>query len=419
MNEHTTGGNESEGRPVTAGQRRPGPPSWRRLATAGALAGAIALLAGCGSSDDTTTSTAATSSATASESDAGTNPKQAAKDFVAANSDLENLDWPKPPDEPYDPGKGKIGIVTTGLTGSGAVEMGKEAVRAAKAAGWEPTEPLDGKFTPSVQSGLVQRLVAEKVDAIVLISIQPGTIATAVNAAIDAGIPITNVYSANDKEFKTWGGPVTTVTQDGRATGEAIAAYIAANSDGETRVDVVGNDPGFPILQERTAGLKAGLEKYCPECELKVTQLSAGDLAKPGPPAFSALLSSNPAGTLDWVVGGPADPFGELIMKTVEQQGRTDIKMVGADSSPTVLENLSEGGTTKANILAGYRYAAWAGVEQAIRQHVGLEPWRADTIPGAFITSENVQEVLSQLPKYYAPPSFDYEAMFNELWSGQ
>lgn len=394
--------------------------TWRSLVACALLVCIVAVVAGCGSDSDSGSSgTTASTEAETTGGEGGTAAQEEAKEFVEENSDLENLDWPEPPDEPYDPGKGKIGIIIAGAGGSGSVEMGKEAVRAAKAAGWEPTEPLDGQFTPSVASGLVQQLVAEKVDAIYMDSTQPENIASAVNAATEAGIPIACAYCQSGPEFKSFGGPVPMVTQNGVEGGEFVAAYIGANSEGPTSVKLVGDDPAFPILVERSDGLEQGLEKYCPECEFETVKLTAAELAEPGPPAFSALLSKNPPGTLDWVVGGPADPFGGLMMNTAEQQGRTEIQMVGMDAAPEVLENLSKGGVTKADTIAGYRYAAWAAVEQAIRQSVGLKPWKADNMPHAFITKDNVADTLAQLPQYYQPPAFDYEKMFEELWSGK
>jgi ABC-type sugar transport system substrate-binding protein len=300
---------------------------------------------------------------------------------------------------------------------TGCVEMGNEAAKAAKAAGWEPTEPLDGKATPSVQSGLINQLVAEKVGGIVLVAIQPENVAAAIKGATEAGIPVADLYTPRDKDS----GGVTLVNQDGVETGEFLAHYIAAeaNPEGPTKVEVVGDDPAFKVVTERVEGIEAGLEKYCPECELHITPLSASEQAKPGPPAFSALLASNPPGTLEWVIGGPSDSFAEPMMATAEQQGRTEIKMLGTDSSPKVLENLAEGGITQADTFSAYRYAGWAGVDEVIRQAVGLKPWNAEKLPYAYITKENVNEATADLPQWYTPPSFDYEAMFKKLWSGK
>lgn len=395
--------------------------SWRGLAAFALLLAIVAVVAGCGSgggsssNSEESTTAAPTETETGSTSEAGSGAKAEAEEFVAEHSDMEAMEWPQPPDEPYNPGKGKIGIVSCSSTASGCVEMSKEAEKAAAAAGWEATEPLDGKFTPSVQSGLINQLVAEKVDAIALITVQPETVSSAIHAALEAGIPVTDVYTPKDKDSTG----VTLITQDGIETGEYIGTYIAAHAAGKTRVDIAGDDPAFPILVERTEGVESSLEKFCPECEVHVTHVSGEELAKPGPPAFAALLSSNPMGTLEWVVGGPADPFGEPMLKTAEQQGRTDIKWFGVDSSPAVLENMAAGGIVQADTFSAYRYAGWAAVEQAIRQVAGLKPWPAENLPIAYITNENVSEALSTLPLRYTPLSFDYEQKFKELWSGK
>lgn len=394
--------------------------TWRGMAVFALLLGVVAIAAGCGSNGSSESSggtTASTEGESGSGEGSASSLQQESKEYVAEHSDLETMEWPEPPAEPYDPGKGKIGIVMCASVATGCVEMGKEAVRAAKAAGWEPTEPLDGKATPSVQSGLIDRLVAEKVDAIVLVAIQPEAVAAAIHSAVEAGIPVSDLYTPKDKDSNG----VTLVTQNGEETGEFLARYIAANAnaEGSTRVDVVGGDPAFKVLTERVAGVEHGLEKYCPECEMHLTHYSASEQTQPGPPSFSALLASNPPGTLEWVIGGPSDSFAEPILATAEQQGRTEIQMLGTDSSPKVLENLAEGGITKADTFSAYRYAGWAGVEEVIRQAIGLEPWNAEKLPFAYVTPENVEEAMADLPQWYTPPAFDYEKKFEELWSGK
>lgn len=387
------------------------------------LLGVIGVAAGCGSSGSSSGSSSASNEGSATpasaEADGGeegaSQLQQESKEYVAEHSNLDDMAWPEPPAEPYDPGSGKVGIVMCAAVATGCVEMGNEAVKAAKAAGWEPTEPLDGKATPSVQSGLINQLVAEKVGGIVLVAIQPETVSAAIHSAVEAGIPVADLYTPKDQAS----AGVTLVNQDGVETGEFLAHYIAANAEGETRVDVVGNDPAFKVVTERVEGIEAGLEKYCPECELHITALSASEQAKPGPPAFSALLASNPPGTLEWVIGGPSDSFAEPMLATAEQQGRKEIKMLGTDSSPKVLENLAEGGITQADTFSAYRYAGWAGVDEVIRQAAGLKPWNAEKLPYAYITKENVNEATADLPQWYTPPSFDYEAMFKKLWSGK
>jgi ABC-type sugar transport system substrate-binding protein len=297
--------------------------------------------------------------------------------------------------------------------------MGEEAIKAANAAGWEPTEVLDGEFNPAVQSKRIQQLVQEKVDAIVLISIQPETVAGPINEAIEAGIPITDIYTSPDKQFKSWGEPMTMVTSSGVEQGEFVGTYIAANVGEMKKVTVLGDSPEFPILEERVDGLEKALGEQCPDCTIDVTQMASAELAKPGPPPLNALLSTNPVGSLEWFVGGPTDPYGSVMMETIEQLGRDDLKMVGIDTAATMLENLSEGGVVQADVYSPFRYAAWAGVEMVIRESVGLKPWKADRLPPGYIVADNVEEALSEAPKSFNTPGFDYEAIFEELWSGK
>ena len=388
--------------------------------------GVAACGGGSSSSDTSAESTEATptaeetSSAAGESSEGAAGPgKAAAEKVVEEAADIKALKYPKPPAEPYDPGTGKIAVITCGTVGAqGCVEMGNEAIAAAKAAGWEPTELLDGEFNPSVESGLIQQQLTENVDAIVLISIEPEPVAAAIEAAAKAGVPVAGVFLEPAKGFPEEGGPVTFVRSDPFKEGEVMAAYVAANSEGPTRVDIVTDASTFVSVGMNKTGFEEASERFCPECEVHYTPSPASEAAKPGPPAFAGLLSSNPMGSLEWVTS-LSDPLGEPALKTAEQQGRTDIKWIGNQDGPAMVESIAEGGIVQATTTVAFRYAAWAGVDEAIRQVRGLKPWDANTLPTGLLTPENIELGTQYLPKYFGTPGFDYEAMFEELWSGK
>jgi len=195
---------------------------------------------------------------------------------------------------------------------------------------------------------------------------------------------------------------------------------MAANHDGAGQVNLLV-DHAFPINVERAEGLVSGLEKYCSGCSVEEGSFATVELTKPGPPSFNALLSSHPTGELEWVTaGGPSDTYIEPMFKTAEQQGREEIKFFGADAEPAVLQNISEGGLTQATLYSPFPYATWAAVDEVVRQAAGLKPWKADELPTGYITPENVAEPLKAADNSepWAPKSFNFKAMFEELWSG-
>jgi ABC-type sugar transport system substrate-binding protein len=388
------------------------------LATTLVLGGLISACGGSSSSTSSSTSGGETSASepSGSEGSSASNGVAEAKAYVKEHSDLEGLDWPKPPEEPYNPGKGKMAIITCGLAGQGCLLLAEQVKRAVEAAGWEPGPLGDGEFSASVQSGLVQKAVEEKVDGIVIDSIDLSQIKGAVETAEKAGIPMVCVSCGPTPGFPEGpGAPVPIVpTGTSAGIGTAIGNYVVANSGGKaSMVNFV--DHAFSNVVERAEAMKAVIEERCPECSYKEVPFPTEDLTKPGPPTFTATLSSEPE--VEWVLA-PSATFTIPMTTTAEQQDPS-LKIAAIDPEPLFLEQIKKGDVAQATVYTPYNYVGWAGVDEVIRQAAGLEPWPAEEMPYALITKANVDQPLSVAPRYYSPPDFNYEAMFKKLWSGK
>jgi ribose transport system substrate-binding protein len=351
------------------------------------------------------------------ETGGGSAGVEEAKKFVSEHSDLEDLKYPEPPQEPYDPGKGKLGIVTCSTAGTGCLGMAKQTVAAAEAAGWEPSEIGDGKFTPSVQAGIIEKYVQEGYDGIVIDSIDLSSVKAAVANAEKAGIPMACVMCTPAGGFEP-SGPVPLASTDGKETGEFIGNYVVANSEpGETILQF--RDKAFPVMIERGDAVKATIEELCEECNYEEQQIATEELTKPGPPYFTAALSAHPEGELGWAFAA-SDTYNIPAVTTAEQQGR-NVKFVGSDGEPVFLEDMIKNPEmAKATVWNPFNYAAWAAVDEVVRVAAGLETWEAYGLPVGFIDEPAVaEEAIKVAPNYYSPPAFDYEGMFEKLWSGK
>jgi ABC-type sugar transport system substrate-binding protein len=373
--------------------------------------------AGCGSSDDDTTAADTTAAETGGGEGASAGIEEA-KEFVSENTDLEGLEWPEPPDEPYDPGSGKMGIVTCSTAGTGCIGMAKQVVKATEAAGWEPSEIADGKFTPSVQSGIVQRFVQEGMDGITIVSIDLSSIKSAVDAAEKAGIPMSCVSCTPSPGFEPT-KPVPLASTPGKFGGELLGNFVVSQSEpGDTILQYV--DKAFPIIIERAAAVKDAIETKCSECSYEEQQVATEELTKPGPPYFTSALASHPEGELDWAFLS-SDTFNIPMVDTAVQQGR-QVKMAGIDGEAAWMEEMAENPEiARGTVWQPFNYSSWAGVEQVIRVANGLDVWDSySTMPAAIIDDQKeVDAALAVAPDYYSPPDFDYEAKFKELWSGK
>lgn len=369
------------------------------LAAIAAMMLAAFVVAGCGS--DSSSDSNGDSGNTASSGGSA----EKAKEMVETLKDPTKVEFAKPT-EAFDPGKGKVAVISCGNAGINCKDGSEDASDAAKAMGWTPSPVFDGEFSPAKQAGFVRQAIQQGYDAIVLVSIDAKSIKAAVDAAAKADIPVTCVMCSNPGMEDV----VTDVTTGGKADGEAIAYWTIADSDASA--SVLGyDDPSFPIVAERVKAAKQVMSAECPDCEVKEETISTTELTEPGPPTWTAALTANPNLSYVWAA---YDPFGIPMAKTAEQQGRTDIKLTGYDASPDFVELIKQGGVAKATTAAPFEYAAWGAVDQAARQVAGAETWDATALPVLLVTEENAD--IPELKAGFFDPPFDYKAEFKELW---
>jgi ABC-type sugar transport system substrate-binding protein len=361
---------------------------------------------GCGSSSKGTSGGSASPS-TGSGSSANVGLERAKK-LVAFYSDL-NRPFPHPT-QAFNPGKGRIGIISCGGLGTDCGLMGIEAQEAAKAMGWTATSVYDGKFTPAVQSGYIQQLIQQHVDGILLTAIDANNISAAVSAAAKAKIPIACIACVTPPKFKR---EVIDVTTGGTQDGEAVGAWVVANSNGKGSI-VAYNDPNFAIVGFRKAGAQKVIDANCADCKYQSADFPVTDITKPGPPTWSALLSSHPKGALQYVMG-PYDAMTLPSAKTAMQLGRTELKITGFDAAPGNVQLMANPSSPLVATSSGpYLYAAWAAVDELGRVKAGKPTWDATHLPVALVTKQNVSHFEGPKQNYFAPPGF--RATFQKLW---
>lgn len=374
-----------------------------RVALGAALA-ALVFAAGCGDDDDSS-STPATSGDTTTQADTAGGDAAAE---VAKYTKLTGVEFPQP-EEAFDPGTGKVAVISCGNAGINCLQGAKDVQAAAKAMGWTPSPIFDGEFTPAKQAGFVQQAIQEKYDAIVMVSMDAQSIKAAVDAAAAADIPMACVMCVNP----AFADSVTDVSSGGISEGKAIGAWIAANAEGGKANIVAYDDKSFPIVAARRKNMTEELGRLCPDCKIENADFPTSDLSKAGAPTFTGMLSSHPSGQLDFVAA-PYDPAAIPFAKAAQQQGRDDFKMTGYDASPDFVKLIADGsGVAAATTAAPFPYASWGAMDQVARKKAGKEAWVSNELPVALVTPENASEVTEG---FFAPSDFDYEAMFKEQW---
>jgi len=381
----------------------------RRSALALALVGVLAggVVAGCGDDSDDSGAAGTDTATTAQTSDGGGVAE--AQELVAAAEKTTGLEFPQP-DEPFDPGAGKLAVISCGQAGINCKRGADFVVEAAKTMGWTTSPVFDGEFAPATQSGFIQQAVQEGYDAIVLVAVDAQVTKAAIDAAAAQDIPIACMECVSTG----FEDKVIDVTTGGEQEGDQLGAWVVADTEGEGKI-LQFDDKNFPIIGVRQQAAKAEIERLCPDCEISEDNYPTTDLAKPDQPTYTAALTSNPPGSLTTIMT-PSDPEGMPLVKLATQQGRDDFSVTGYDASAEFVQDIIAGDTVAAATTAvPYEFVAWGAVDQVARAKAGIEGWDSSAVPSVLVTANNADEFESG---FWNPSDFDYKAMFEEQWSG-
>lgn len=384
------------------------------------------VIAGCGGSSSSSSSggeTEASGSQTTAEAGGGSEEAGSgessdsgvakAEEEVERLNVTEGLEWPKPPQKAFKAGHHTAAVISCGQAGEGCKDMSAAAQEALKAAGWSATPTGDGEFSPATQANLIQQAVEEGVEAIVLAAVDPASTKAAVDAAIAKGIPITCVGCSSPPEYTEKGTVIDSAVEPVQA-GEDMGYWIVANSGGEGKI-VSFVDHAFATEVKHNEGTKKVVEELCSGCEYEEQSFATAELEKPGPPVFSAALSSNPSGSLDWVNSNSAT-YATPMVKTAAQQGREDVKVVGIETTPEFLAEMPKTEIANALLYVPFSYLGWSAVDNVIREVNNQPTWETDEMPAALVTKETVQPYLEASPGLYEFPEFEFRSMFEKLW---
>jgi ABC-type sugar transport system substrate-binding protein len=376
----------------------------RRLAATAASVVALAMvLAGCGSDSSGGDGDGGSSGGTSALQ------KTAQEKVDAFRQGPETYPGPT---EPFKVVPGKAVVIQCGSGAPICKEGGDETVAALEAMGWEAPPAIDQQFSPQVGSAAIDRAVTDNVDGIIIIGSDVNPLKEAVNRAADAGIPVLCAICASGPG---WEGKVWDVTVDFHRQGE-LAAWKVLSVAGDDAKIAGFRDLAFLSATTRQVGLVDTIEQECPDCTIDMEDFSAPEIAKPGPPQFSALLASNPQGTLDYMVGH-YDGFAVAAAKTEKNAGRTDIKIGGYDGYTNGLEEIANNNPPMDFIVAEpYNYAGWAAADLLGRMKAELPLWKDyDKLDSTLIDSTNVQKYLDQEPDHFPGPP-DYRENLTKLW---
>lgn len=314
--------------------------------------------------------------------------------------------FPGPTESVTAPGGKRIMILVCGSIGIGCVLAADGAKAAAEKLGWDATE-TDGKLDPTVQNSLIQQAVTDKVDGIILTTINPALVANGLAQAKAAGIPVVNIYQPKFAGAPELDGYVTSDHVEG---GKIAASWMIVDSGAAANVLVL-DDPAYPETVERNDALVAELKASCPGCSVTRQEFSAAQMAQSLASQVSASLSQNPDLNYVW---SPFDAGAPFVQQGIQQAGKTStVKLVSAEGDPTAADRV-RAGTQAADLVTADDFMGWTSVDLLVRYFAKAPFDQVTIVPQRLFTAENISDIPAG--GTWSLDGVDYASEFAKLW---
>jgi len=297
-------------------------------------------------------------------------------------------------------------------------------------------DPNNQKLQKSLKQ--LAALAQWKYDTVSYDPANPATFNAAIDTALtknadyvaEAGIPLTSamtkkVTDAGAKWVLTSVHPVDVkdpVIVDANAyandeqMGKVLADFFIADSNGKGNI-VIEHVPAYPILGGFTDGFQAEVKELCPDCKVKIQDITIPDLvAGKVPSVMVSALRSNP--DADYV-GFDVGPFANGIDAALASAGLAGkVKVIGEAADEAGIAALKSGKQT-----------AWTGFDPVYSTYVMMDAMFRDTLgmpidqeeaglqTTQILTKDNVQEAVGDSATWAQPT--DALDQFKKLWGMQ
>jgi ribose transport system substrate-binding protein len=252
-------------------------------------------------------------------------------------------------------------------------------------------QPVDGRVLTAAdvnkQSNDVEDLIAQDVDAIVILPLEGSPLTPAAKSALDAGIPVINFDRELDDEAYT-----ALVKGDNRGIGVNGAKWLIEKLDGKGKVFMLSGPP-VSVTTQRDNGFKDTIKGT----DIEVVGLQDGGYQREkGYTVMQNALVANPR--ID-AVFSIDDEMALGALQAIKEAGRTDIKYItGAGGEKHFFKAIMEEEDIE---LATFLYQPSMikdSIDVAVEIINGNNVDKVTVIPAARVDRSNVEE-------YYNPDS--------------
>jgi ribose transport system substrate-binding protein len=372
------------------------------------------LAAGCGSSDDGGGGASASGATTASSTASTGSSTSAVEALVAKYRKPSNTFVAPGPAVDASSLKGKtVWFIPLGAVIPALGVEAKGIQEAADGLGIK-VKTCDGKLQPAAASSCISQATKSGADGILIDSITPQTVTTALSAAKAAKIPVVQMFGvqgANDRYTQF-------VSLEDRQSHAIAADWIIADSKG--KANVITSTSVGDLAAESTVKNGGGAEfaHRCPGCKVTNVNITPTTVASLTAATSTALLKN---AKMDY--GLPEFDFlVPLFQRGVQQAGRTAKMKVVSTNGVLSSMQLVKSGKQSADGAGNRNYGGWEAMDAFVRLALGKPGPTKQYIPPRVFDSTNIgsvplTEAASKSGEWFG--DLGYKQDFLKLWGAR
>jgi len=263
----------------------------------------------------------------------------------------------------------------------------------------------------------IDNAVQAHVSVIILLAIVPQSVATGLQEAKAAGIPVIETFignpglpSAGDKAL----GVVADATYPYSETGKLAAEWEIEQTGG--KIDsVVQQFAGQPPSDATAAGWTDALKQYCPK-----TCSYSDDNVTEGAQTVQQIQSGAQVAAQDSSVNAifPVYDYqmAYMLPELTAATASNRINLLSENADLAQMQELSQGTSVKVDVGNPVQWDGWAAVDEALRALKGVPVSANEQLPVRLFDTDNIKSVnLTANPASWYGGA-DYQADYEKLW---
>lgn len=263
----------------------------------------------------------------------------------------------------------------------------------------------------------VENAVHAHVSVIILLAVLPSSIATGLQAAKAAGIPVIETFignpqlpSAADKAL----GVYADATYPYSRTGELAAEWEIVHTGGKVN-SVVQQFAGQPPSDATAAGWREALQKYCPgTCSISYDNVTLGAQTVQQIQSGAQVAAQNPSVNAIFPVYDYQMAY--MLPELTAASAGTRIDLLSENADLAQMQELAQGTSVKVDVGNPVEWDGWAAVDEALRAVKGLPAVANEQLPVRLFDTDNIKSINLKANPATWYGGANYQADYEKLW---